>query len=407
MALSRTLGFEVRVAILDNVMTDRTNIRGRWAGAACFFANGFMIGSWAPQIPELAERFALSETQLGLLILVFGIGGVSAMPVSGMLIGAFGTRPLLRLSAILLPTAFLAVILAPSLPLLVAMLALFGAMLGAMDVSMNANAVLVERRLGRAIMSSAHGFWSLGGFVGAGAGGLLLEANGYVFHAVTVGVAAIALAVIAWPHLLLERRPVLEDRGKMRLPRNPAIYLVGIITLFCMAPEGAVLDWAALYLREEMGASIAVASLAFTAFSGAMALMRFAGDGLRNRFGAVRMLRISGVLAVVGMIGAGLATSPVIAIIAFALTGLGIANMVPIAFSAAGNQPGITSSAGMSVATTIGYSGLLVAPSLIGYVAEHTGFQVVYLGLAGLLALVVLLAQIVAPADHILAQAAE
>lgn len=384
-------------------MSSRNVSIGRWAVAACFFVNGFMVGSWAPQIPVVASRFELSETALGLLILVFGCGAVAVMPLCGYLIGRFGSRIVLRVAAVVCALSFGGLVGAAQIWQMVAALIFFGAFLGAMDISMNANAVAVERWLGRAVMSSSHGFWSLGGFFGAGAGGLLLERFGYMAHAGMVVSFAFALVVITLPFLIVEARPVAGENGHGRsgLPRNPMVYVTGLVALFCMLPEGAVLDWAALYLRQEMGAGIAEASLAFTAFSGAMAIMRFAGDRLRNRFGAVRTLRYSGIVATIGMLGAGFATSPMLATIAFALSGMGIANMVPIVFSAAGNQPGISPGAGMSVATTIGYSGMLVAPSLVGFIAERTGFAPIFLAFSILLACVLMLANLVRSADTI------
>ncbi|WP_292897764.1 MFS transporter [Nitratireductor sp.] len=384
-------------------MSSRNASIGRWAVAACFFVNGFMVGSWAPQIPVVASRFELSETALGLLILVFGCGAVAVMPLCGYLIGRFGSRIVLRVAAVVCALSFGGLVGAAQIWQMVAALIFFGAFLGAMDISMNANAVAVERWLGRAVMSSSHGFWSLGGFFGAGAGGLLLERFGYMAHAGMVVAFAFALVVITLPFLIVEARPVAGENGHGRsgLPRNPMVYVTGLVALFCMLPEGAVLDWAALYLRQEMGAGIAEASLAFTAFSGAMAIMRFAGDRLRNRFGAVRTLRYSGIVATIGMLGAGFATSPMLATIAFALSGMGIANMVPIVFSAAGNQPGISPGAGMSVATTIGYSGMLVAPSLVGFIAERTGFAPIFLAFSILLACVLMLANLVRSADTI------
>ncbi|MDZ5699204.1 MFS transporter [Chelativorans sp. M5D2P16] len=377
-------------------------LQGRWAVATFFFVNGFMVGSWAPQIPLLVTRFSLSEAVLGLLILVFGLGAASAMPVCGYLITRLGSRAVMRVAGILCASALMAVAAAPNMVTLVAALILFGALLGSMDIAMNANAVVVERRLQRAIMSSSHGFWSLGGFAGAGAGGVVAEQWGHLAHAGAVTVVALALVLLAIPKLIVENRPALTAGGGLKgFPRSPLIYLTGVVALFSMVPEGAVLDWAALYLRQEMGASLAAASLAFTAFSGAMALMRFLGDGVRNRLGAVATMRLSGLVAAIGMLGAGIAPTPLVATCAFALTGLGIANMVPIAFSAAGNQPGMSSAAGMSVATTIGYSGMLAAPSLVGFVAEYTGLAPVFTGFAVLLAMVVLMAHLMRPADTI------
>lgn len=379
-------------------------VYGRRAVATCFFVNGFLVGSWAPQIPLVAARFALGETALGLLILVFGAGALLAMPLCGYLIGRYGSRAVLRVSALFCAVALAGVAAAGQLWQVVVALAVFGGVLGAMDVSMNANAVVVERRLKRAVMSSSHGFWSLGGFVGAGFGGFVIERTGHGVHAGVVTLIALVLVAAALPFLLVERQPrsaAGAENRRGRLPRDPLVYLTGIVALFCMLPEGAVLDWAALYLRQEMGAGIAVASLAYTAFSGAMALMRFAGDGLRNRLGAVRMLRLSGAVAACGMLAAGLTQSPAVATAAFAVAGLGIANMVPIVFSAAGNQPGISPGAGMSVATTIGYAGILAAPSLVGFAAERTGFAPIFVAFSLLLLAVLSMAGMMHHADKI------
>lgn len=379
---------------------------GRWAVAACFFVNGFMVGSWAPQIPLVASRFGLSETALGLLILVFGSGAVLAMPLCGYLIGRLGSRAVLRVAGVVCALSFAGLAAAVEVWQLVAALIFFGAFLGAMDIAMNSNAVAVERSLRRAVMSSSHGFWSLGGFVGAGVGGLIIERFGHMTHIGLVVAFAFAVVLVALPFLIVENKPeAAHVSGRRRgLPRNPLVYLTGLVALLCMLPEGAVLDWAALYMRQEMGAGIAQASLAYTAFSGTMAVMRFAGDGLRNRLGAVKTLRYSGMVATIGMLGAGLAPSPLIAVAAFALAGLGIANMVPIVFSAAGNQPGLSPGAGMSVATTIGYSGMLLAPSLVGFVAERTGFAPIFIAFAIMLAIVLSMANLVRSADTIAAQ---
>jgi fucose permease len=161
-----------------------------------------------------------------------------------------------------------------------------------------------------------------------------------------------------------------------------------------------VLDWAAIYLGKELGAGITVSGLAFAFFAGTMAVMRFIGDGVRNRFGAVQTLRVSGFIAAAGLLAGGLAPNAWFAIIAFAISGIGVANMVPIVFSAAGNQPGLSPGAGISLVTMMGYSGILVAPSSIGFVAEHVGFRSTYVALALLLVIVALLAGRVASADR-------
>lgn len=372
----------------------------RLAVALAFFANGIVMGAWAPQIPALMERLEVSESRLGLLILVFGLGALVAMPWCGGLIARHGSRRPLAGFSILLPFALPAVVLAPGFASAAVAMFCFGAIIGGMDVAMNANAVAVERRLDRAIMSSSHGFWSLGGFAGAAAGGALLQAQGAFVQAIVVAIvsAAVVAAMLAWA--LGDRPEAHSEKPSTRWPLTPLPYLLGLAALFGMIPEGAVLDWAALYLQRELGSSVAAASLAYAGFSGAMALMRFSGDAIRNRFGAVATMRVSCLIAGLGLVGAGLAPAAPLSIAFFALAGLGIANVVPIAFSAAGNQPGLAPGVGMSVATTMGYSGILVAPSAIGLIGERTGFAPIFVALALVLFLLAGLARMVATADR-------
>jgi fucose permease len=168
-----------------------------------------------------------------------------------------------------------------------------------------------------------------------------------------------------------------------------------------MVPEGAVLDWAALYLAKELDADLFRSGLAFAFFAGTMAIMRFAGDGVRNRFGAVATLRISGLIGAAGLMGGALAPTDAVAIVSFAFAGLGVANMVPILFSAAGNHPGLPPGQAISVVTMVGYAGILVAPASIGYVAEHLGFRLTYGAVAVPLVAVALLAGRAARADEL------
>jgi len=380
----------------DNLTRAR---RGRFAVALAFLVNGFLIGSWAPQIPVTLARLEITEFTLGLLILAFGIGALVAMPISGYLIGHHGSRLAVRAFGIASTFGLLAVAASPNLAVAAVALFLFGGLVGGTDVAMNANAVEVEKQLGRAIMSSSHGFWSVGGFIGGGSGGALIQSLGFMTHALVVTAAALVVMAVALPWLVTEPRPEAHEHRRFTLPRSPAVYLVGLVALFSMIPEGAVLDWAALYLRQERGADLATAGLGFAAFSGTMALMRFAGDGVRNRFGAVRTLRVSSLVAAAGMLVAGFATDPWVAIAAFAFAGLGIANMVPIAFSAAGNQPGTSAGAALSTVTLMGYSGILVAPSAIGFIGEHVGFAPVYIAVSILLVIVCLMAGIARSAE--------
>lgn len=376
---------------------------GRWAVAAMFATNGFVMGAWAPQIPLLLSRHGISNTALGLLILALGLGAVGAMLFAGRLIQRHGSRSIARAFGLATAPALPLVVLAPNLWLLTPAMALMGALIGCMDVAMNANAVEVERRLGRAIMSSSHGFWSLGGFIGGSAGSYVIAHWGAEPQALIVAAIALATVLLAGPKLITDApHPTAEKPvPHALLPRDASLWILGFMALFSMVPEGAVLDWAAIYLGRELGADIFRAGLGFAGFAAAMAVMRFAGDRLRNRFGAVRTLQISGLISAAGLLGGALAPNDIAAIASFTFAGLGVANMVPILFSAAGNHPGMAAGAAISTVTMVGYAGILVAPSTIGFVADHIGFRATYAALAVVLLVVTALAPRVKAADGV------
>jgi MFS family permease len=375
--------------------------RERLGVSLLFLMNGFMIGAWAPKIPEFASRLGLSESSLGLMILTFGLGSIVMMPLAGSQIARYGASQVSKISAVLLTPTLLLLTWVGSIWTGAVAIFLFGGLIGAMDVAMNANAVTVEKRMRRAIMSSCHAFWSLGGLIGSSTGGFLIEYIGVNSHVILVTVLAALVIASAWP-IVLHDAPHPDDdaHGKAsRLPLSPLPWLLGIMALFCMVPEGAILDWGALYLRNELSASVTLSGFAFAAFSLTMAAMRFAGDLIRDRFGAVMTLRVCAVIAIFGLLLIGFAESAQVAIIGFALTGIGISNIVPIAFSAAGNLPGMAAGVGLSVVTTMGYSGILVAPSGIGFIAEHTGLGIIFVGLSALIIVVLVLSPLARYAD--------
>lgn len=384
--------------------------RGRWAVATMFLTNGFVWGAWAPQIPLLLPRHGISEAVLGLLILGLGIGAVGAMSLAGRLIARHGSRRVMLAFAVALLPVLPVIVLAPNLWVLAPAMAALGGLAGCMDVAMNANAVEVERRLGRAIMSSSHGFWSLGGFVGGFLGSFVIAHWGPAAQAFAVALISAGLVAAAAPHSIADAPHPAELVPAGASPsggftRDAGLWLLGFMAMFSMIPEGAILDWAAIYLAKEQGADLFRAGLGFAFFAGVMAVMRFAGDALRNRFGAVRTLRASGIISALALLGAALAPNDVTAIACFAACGVGVANMVPILFSAAGNHPGVLSGVAISTVTMVGYAGILLAPSTIGFVAEHVGFRWTYAALSLLLLLVAALARRAAAADGIRKQA--
>lgn len=360
--------------------------RARRAISTIFLLNGAGIGAWAVHVPTVQARAGFDTATLGLLLLTIAGGAMAAMPLSGWLSARHGSRRLTLVSALLFPFV-MAALIAASAPTLLFLLAFcFGATNGTLDVAMNANATEVEKARGLPTMSSFHGFFSLGGLAGAALGGLMLEldfGNGE-------GAAALAAAIV--PAVLLAGRAILHvppARGEhgpgMRLPRGQSLAL-GLLALLCMAVEGALVDWSALVLRERTGASAAQAALGFSLFSVTMAACRFAGDGLVLRFGA-RGVMVSGGLAIAAGIGLAVATANyLLSALGFGLVGLGAANVVPVIFTAAARTPGMAPGVGLATAATVGYSGFLLGPPVIGWIAAHAGLAlgVGALALAGL-----------------------
>jgi fucose permease len=387
-------------------MTSDVSAEGnRWGVSALFTANGFILGAWAPQIPLFLTRHNITEGTLGLLILCLGLGAVGAMLFAGRLIAAHGSRRVAAGFGLAAVPMLALVVLAPNLWLLAPLMAIMGGVIGCMDVAMNANAVLVERRMGRAIMSASHGFWSLGGFIGGSAGSYLIAIAGPYVQVAVATVITAALVIGGIPYMLKDA-PTGHAAGDaapkhQMFARDKGLWILGAMALFSMVPEGAVLDWAAIYMGKELGADVMMSGLGFAFFAGAMAIMRFAGDGVRNRFGAVKTLQVSGLLGAAGLLVGGVAPNGIVAIIGFTLAGFGVANMIPILFSAAGNRPGLPPGVGISTVTMVGYAGILIAPSSIGFVAEHIGFRTTYIALAAVLAVVAMMANRAAAADDL------
>ncbi len=353
--------------------------------AGIFFANGATFGVWATQIPLVRDRLELDAAVLGILLLVLGAGAVGAMAASGWLIRHFGSAALTRVSAAVFVLMLPVAAVAPNLVLLVPVLLVFGASGGSMDVAMNAHAAEVERRVGRAYMSSFHGMWSVGGLAGAGFGSLLLGlVSGPVQALIAAALAAVIVAVSQ--RGLLARVAPPEGHAATSLRPDALALVIGALAALTFAAEGSVLDWSSLFLREELGTPAERAGFGYAAFSAAMAAGRFVGDRLRSRFGAAAIVRAGAALAVVGIL-AGPATGSVAGAIAgFALAGLGLSNVVPVLISAAGAGP--RGDVAIATVTTLGYGGLLAAPPLLGFVADATSLATMFTVVAGMCAAV-------------------
>ncbi len=350
--------------------------RARYAVAAVFAVHGSVTGSFATRVPWIQEHAGLSAGQLGFALAFTAFGAACAMPLAGRVTHRFGSRAALRGLLALWTLALVLPSVAPNLVTLCLALFAYGASSGMSDVAMNALGVEVERLLGKSVMSGLHGMWSAGALTGSAAGTLAahLGADARLHFAL----ASAVLTVLGWTVCgwVLDVQPAEDEEPPPRfaLPPRSAL-LIGAVGFCAVFAEGATLDWSAVFLRDRLDSSAGLAASATTGSMLTMAVARIAGDAVVNRFGAVRTVRAGGVLAVLGGLLIVLARHPAPAMTGFALMGLGIAVVVPLCFAAAGHA-GPNPSQAIAGVATVTYTSGLIAPSLIGGVAQATSLMV-------------------------------
>jgi predicted MFS family arabinose efflux permease len=329
-----------------------------------------MIGTWIAHIPWLKDHLGISNATIGLCLLCMALGALVSMPLTGHILDGRPSASVTRAATLVFCLMLPLPLLATSPYMLGAILFVFGASNGAMDVSMNAHGVAVERTLTKPIMSSLHGGWSLGGFASAGLVAVTAAAGvDPRLESLFVGIALWVAALWITPRLGSASAHS-EEGGGLALPSR-AVMLIGGLCFLVMMTEGGIGDWSGIYLRHDAGASAAAAAMAFTGFSLGMAVARLVGDPLNERLGAGRLLRGGMALVAIALGGVLLVGEAVPAVIGFALCGLGIANAVPLLFSAAGRlePPGPS----LAAAFTLGYTGFIVGPPVIGILADQVG----------------------------------
>lgn len=365
--------------------------RARAAVVAFFLVAGFSFSAWAVRIPDVKDELGLDEAALGLALLGMAAGAIVAMTASGWFIARFGSRRVTVVAGLLVCATMALPPLAPSAAMLFAALFVFGAAYGTMDVAMNAQAVLVEERHGQPIMSSFHAMYSSGALVGSFLAGLI-AGRGVAPepHLLGTGVVLAVVAGLAAPRLVPAAAEGAADGPAFALPTGP-LAGIGVVAFCVLLAEGAIADWGAVYLRDVLDAGATVGGWGFTAFSLTMAAGRFAGDGLTQRLGPVRVIRWGGVLVAVGLALALLVGSPPVALVGFACVGAGLAAAFPIALSAAGRTPGVPSGTAIAAVATAGYAGFLVGPPAIGLVSHAFGGLQAGLGVVLLLGVAIAL----------------
>ena len=369
-------------SIMGDTRKKEIGMREVHAAHAFFFIGGFGTATWAPLVPLLRERLMVGDDVLGMLLLCIGVGSLLTMPLSGALAMRLGCRRVVMTASILFAAILLLVSCVDALSLAVPIVLIFGAVMGCIDVVVNIVAVLVEKGIGRRIMSGMHAFWSLGGFAGAGLYGVwvgLLGLTPFQSTAIAAGLILLLTAVYG-RHLI----PYGGGGGALlALPRGIIVF-VGMTAFIAFLSEGAVMDWGGVYLTTVRGMDLALAGTGYSVFSAAMLTMRFLGDRVVQRIGALLVAVGGALLAFGGILLVMFAPVDALLYVGFFAIGIGSANIVPVFFSLMGRQNVMPVSAAVSAVSTMGYLGILAGPAAIGFVSSLTTLQTAFAMLAAL-----------------------
>ncbi|HLK79239.1 MAG TPA: MFS transporter [Streptosporangiaceae bacterium] len=356
----------------------------RVALCAVFTAHGFIFASWAVRVPAVKEQTGASSAALGLALLGLSVGAVATMLIAGALCRRLGSQRVAAGSCALLSVTLVLPALARSAVTLGLALLAFGAAYGCLNVAMNSIAVDLVAALRRPVMPGFHAAWSFGGLAGAALGGLLAPHLSVVRHLLLVALAGLLVSGVAGRTLLAyarrlpaglaqaEHEPRPARAWRRALTTGRVVGLFGLIALCAAYDEGAIGDWGALHLHQDLGAGPGLAAAGYAAFALAEACGRLGGTSLLERLGRTRVLVTGGLTACAGMLLASLAPNVWLALIGFAATGLGLANLFPAAIARAGLLAG---SDGVALTSMLGYSGFLLGPPAIGFLASESGLR--------------------------------
>lgn len=362
------------------------NRHPQMANRTAFMIIGCLEAAWAPLVPYVKSAFSLDEEDLGILMLCTGLGSIISLPVSGWLCMRFGAKRVVYYSGFLMAFALLTISLMASLWITAVMLMIFGGCTISIDVAANVNGVAVEHRTGRHLMSGFHGGYSLGTLIGAGLMSVLFSFGIVPKWAVVICMVLTLFAMIIGCRDLLGKEDLKQEprrsekKKSLRIPSM--VIVVGLLCFIMYAAEGAVMGWSAIFVSEERGVDIASAGFFYTAFAIMMTAMRFLGDKLVERLGQRRIVVLGAISVAIGFVLVIMIPSIIVTAIGFAFIGMGAANIVPQLISFASDIKGMEVQNIISIVNALGYSGILIGPVIIGFVAKHFGLHTAFAGIA-------------------------
>ncbi|MBS1490325.1 MAG: MFS transporter [Bacteroidetes bacterium] len=342
-----------------------------------FFLNGFVHANYFSRLPRIQDQFVIDNGVVGLVLLASSIGALLAMPFTGWLIIRNGSRKI-TIQGMLFYCVLIPFI--PWMPTLWALIILFfslGISSGMLDVAMNSQAVMVEKQMKKPIMTSFHALFSIGMAVGAFTGSFFTKLGVSLFvHFASVALLSL-LATLLASYFLVYDKPETKNTGEpaFRLP-NKAMVSIGVIAFCSMLGEGAMADWSTNYMENIAHAEKSLAPIGLSAFALAMTIGRVLGDQARLRLGDRTLMVVCGIIATLGISITIIFIHPFSVIGGLFVVGIGLSAIVPICYSLAGHTKDLPPGVGLAMVTTVGYSGFLFGPPLIGFVAQWQNLRV-------------------------------
>lgn len=364
----------------------------RIALGALFFQSGLCFASWASRIPDIKESFSLSDGELGALLLVRPIGSLCAMPISGYFVDKHGSRIVLAIGMVGFSGSLLMLGFSPTIAWLIGSLLIFGVSSNLLNISANAQALVIQKSYGRVIMASFHGLWSMAGFLGAAIGALALSLNLRVdLHFSIITTVVLLLLAISFRHLSREQD---ERSGKKFVLKKPDRHLMILasIAFFGLICEGCMFDWSGVYFKQVIKAEEGMVAAGYMAFLGMMALGRFISDYFTNRFGTSTIIQASGCLIFLGLLIAVIFPNLITGILGFFLVGAGTSSVIPLTYTEVGKNKNFPPGLALAMVGTFGYFGFLMGPPIIGFIAELLSLRASFtlVALAGLMITIIM-----------------
>jgi len=352
----------------------------RVALGAMFFFMGLCFASWAARIPDIQSKFQLSEGQLGTILLCLPIGSMLGLPLAGWSVHKYGSRIVVLLGSFTYALTLPLIGLATTTWMIIPILVVFGLLGNIMNISLNTQALGLEDQMGKSILASFHGLWSMAGFTGAGigAGLIFLEFSPAAHYGVITGISFV-IVLASQKFILNDKRDTGDGGGLVLRKPDDLLLRIGMIAFLGMMTEGCMFDWSGVYFKKIVIAEPGLVALGYVCFMGAMAFGRFITDKATNRFGRIPVLQASGIAIFSGLILSVLIPTVITAAIGFLLVGLGVASIVPISYGIAGRSKMYAPSVALALVSTISFFGFLLGPPLIGFVADLFDLQVSFM----------------------------